>query len=146
MGVADLSRLRAGGWFDWCVRVRYAETDAQRIVHHAEYLIYMEEARSELVRALGIPYTKLEAEGLNLVVTGAELRYKSAATYDDVLAVKVRISRVRSREVVFEYRIEMAATGRLVASGTTTHVFVDRDLKVITGPPGVLEALLGPAR
>ena len=135
-------RTRVGNWFDWCLRVRYAETDAQRIVHHAEYLVYMEEARCELVRALGLSYRTLEERGLSLVVTEAQLRYSSPAEFDDRLRVRARISRVRSREVVFEYRIEHVESGRLVARGTTTHVFVDRDLKVITGPEWIMDGLL----
>ena len=135
-------RTRVGSWFDWCLRVRYAETDAQRIVHHAEYLVYMEEARCELVRALGLSYRTLEERGLSLVVTEAQLRYSSPAEFDDRLRVRARISRVRSREVVFEYRIEHVESGRLVARGTTTHVFVDRDLKVITGPEWIMDGLL----
>lgn len=135
-------RTRVGSWFDWCLRVRYAETDAQRIVHHAEYLVYMEEARCELVRALGLSYRTLEERGLSLVVTAAQLRYSSPAEFDDRLRVRARISRVRSREVVFEYRIEHVESGRLVARGTTTHVFVDRDLKVITGPEWIMDGLL----
>lgn len=135
-------RTRDGNWFDWCLRVRYAETDAQRIVHHAEYLVYMEEARCELVRALGLSYRTLEERGLSLVVTAAQLRYSSPAEFDDRLRVRARISRVRSREVVFEYRIEHVESGRLVARGTTTHVFVDRDLKVITGPEWIMDGLL----
>ena len=106
-------RTRVGNWFDWCLRVRYAETDAQRIVHHAEYLVYMEEARCELVRALGLSYRTLEERGLSLVVTEAQLRYSSPAEFDDRLRVRARISRVRSREVVFEYRIEHVESGRL---------------------------------
>ena len=135
-------RTRVGSWFDWRLRVRYAETDAQRIVHHAEYLVYMEEARCELVRALGLSYRTLEERGLSLVVTEAQLRYSSPAEFDDRLRVRARISRVRSREVVFEYRIEHVESGRLVARGTTTHVFVDRDLKVITGPEWIVDGLL----
>lgn len=141
----DLSMLQAGGWFDWHLRVRYAETDAQRIVHHAEYLVYMEEARCELVRTLGLPYKLLEERGLNLVVTGADLRYKAPAVYDDLLRVRARVSRVRSREVTFEYRIEHTESGRLLVEGATRHVFVDRNHKVVSGPEWAVAGLLGPA-
>lgn len=139
------STPQAEGWFDWHLRVRYAETDAQRIVHHAEYLVYMEEARCELVRALGVPYKLLEERGLNLVVTGADLRYKAPAVYDDLLRVRARVRCVRSREVTFEYRIEHTESGRLLAEGVTRHVFVDRDHKVISGPEWAVAGLLGPS-
>ena len=67
------------------VRVRYAETDAQRVVYHANYLVYMEVARGAFTRAVGLPYQEIEDRGVHLVVAEAKLRYKASAGYDDRL-------------------------------------------------------------
>lgn len=131
-------------WFDLPLRVRYAETDAQGVVHHANYLVYMEQARTEFTRACGLPYGELEARGINLLVSQASVRFRAAAVFDDPLVVRLRVALVRSRTITFAYRIEHASTGRLLVTGETTHVFVGADLRPITAPAFVLEALLGP--
>ncbi len=145
-GSVDREALQSGGWFDWVIRVRYAETDAQRIVHHANYLVYMEEARTELVRALGVPYKEMEERGFNIVVAGAECSFRAAAVFDDLIRVRTRVERVRSREVSFQFRLEDALDGRLLAEGRTRHVFVDRSGKVISGPEWIKRGLQGDGR
>jgi acyl-CoA thioester hydrolase len=131
------------GWFDLHVRVRYAETDAQGVVHHANYLIYMEQARTEFTRARGLPYRELEKQGINLLVTSASVRFRAAALFDDPLRVRLRIENTRSRTITFQYRIEHEETGRLLVTGGTTHVMVDADLKPMTVPEWLLLALAG---
>lgn len=140
---SDRAAPPADGWFAWTIRVRYAETDAQRIVHHANYLLYMEEARTELFRALGIPYTDMEERGFTIVVTRAECSFRAAAVFDDLVRVRVRVEKVRSREVCFEYRLEHDLHSRLLAEGRTRHVFVDASGKIITAPQQVMRALAG---
>ena len=98
-------------WFSVPVRVRYAETDAQRVVYHANYLVYMEVARGAFTRAVGLPYQEIEARGVHLVVADAKLRYKASAGYDDALVVLLRVKELRGRLVRFEYRIEHEETG-----------------------------------
>ncbi len=114
------------GWEATRFRVRYAETDAAGIVHHATYLVWFEEGRSELSRRLGLPYRELEQAGVVLLVVDAKLRYLSGARYDEIVEVWTRMSRVRSRSCTFGYRVTAAADGRLLATGSTTHVAVDR--------------------
>ncbi len=145
-GSADPAVLQSGGWFDWVIRVRYSETDAQRIVHHANYLVYMEEARTELVRALGVPYKEMEERGCSIVVAGAECSFRASAVFDDLIRVRTRVERVRSREVSFQFRLEDAQNGRLLAEGRTRHVFVDGSGKVITGPEWIVRGLQGDGR
>jgi len=111
--------------------VRYAETDAAGIVHHATYLVWFEEGRTELSRRLGRPYRELEAAGVVLVVVEAQLRYLSGARYDEEVEVWTRMRQVRSRSCAFDYRVVAAAAGRLLATGSTSHVAVDRE----TGRP-----------
>ena len=130
-------------WFPVPVRVRYAETDAQRVVYHANYLVYMEVARGAFTRALGLPYQEIEARGVHLVVAEAKLRYKASAGYDDPLVVLLRIKELRGRLVRFEYRIEHEETGRLLVTGETSHVCVGLDFRPQAIPDWVVEALGG---
>jgi len=113
------------GWEAARFPVRYAETDAAGIVHHATYLTWFEEGRSELSRRLGLPYRELEEAGIVLVVVEAQLRYLSGARYDEIIEVWTRMRRVRSRSCAFDYRVIAAGNGRLLATGSTSHVAVD---------------------
>jgi acyl-CoA thioester hydrolase len=128
-------------WFDVPLRVRYAETDAQGVVYHANYLVYMEVARSSLTRERGFPYQAMEAAGINLVVVDARLRFRAPAGYDDPLVVRVRIRSLRGKVVAFEYRIEHAETRRLLVTGETTHLCVDSSFRPRAIPDEVVRAL-----
>jgi acyl-CoA thioester hydrolase len=110
------------GTFFHEVRVRYGETDQMGRVHHANYLLYMEEARTAMMRALGASYAQLERDGIGLPVRKADLRYRNAALYEELLVVETRIERVGPASVTFAYRIVRPETdGRdtLVATGST---------------------------
>src|SRR5438445_13726638 len=76
------------------IRVRYAETDRMGLLHHANYLIYFEQARTELLRSQGLTYKDLEDQGFLLVLTHVEVRYRSTARYDDLLTLRTRVERV----------------------------------------------------
>jgi acyl-CoA thioester hydrolase len=134
------------GWVDTHLRVRYAETDAQGVVYHANYLVYMEVARGTLMRETGLPYSQLEARGVNFLVARAGLRYKAPARYDDPLNIRIRVSRLRGKLVTFEYRVEHATDGRLLVTGETTHVCVDATFQPMEVPAWAREALEGGAR
>ena len=100
-------------------RVRYAETDQMRVVYHANYLVWCEIGRTEMIRTLGTPYAGLEEQGVSLAVIEASLRFHAAARYDDLIRVTTSISDVRSRTVTFQYLISKAETGeRLVTAST----------------------------
>lgn len=133
----------AADWVDTHLRVRYAETDAQGVVYHANYLVFMEVGRGTLARKGGLPYSELEARGVNLLVARAELKYKASARYDDPLVVRTRVREVRGKFVTFEYRIEHEESGRLLVTGETTHVCVDDGFKPVDVPAWVREALTG---
>ena len=112
------------------VRVRYAETDQMGVVYHANYLVWFEVGRVELMRSLGFAYGTLEAkEGCLIAVVEATARYRLPARYDDELIVRASLRGVRSSMVQFEYEIVRALDGVLLCTGATTHVVVGRDLK-----------------
>lgn len=88
------------------------------VVHHANHLLYLEEARTAFLRSLGCSYRALEAGGVGLPVRRIDLRYRAAAFYEDELTVSVRIARVGAATVTFEYAIRRPADGRAIADGT----------------------------
>jgi len=87
------------------VRVRYAECDPMRVAHHASYPIWMEEARTHLLRASGITYADLEAQGVFLVITKLELKYRRPVRYDDVVDVRVRHVPAGKIKIKHEYEL-----------------------------------------
>ena len=115
------------------IRVRYAETDRMGLLHHANYLVYFEQARTELLRGLGVTYREMEDQGFFLVLAKAEVKYKSPARYDDVLTIKTTV--VRTTPVRLEHKYEVSGpTGTLVAEGATTLACVDRAGKLQAMP------------
>jgi acyl-CoA thioester hydrolase len=110
------------------IRVRYAETDRMGLLHHANYLVYFEEGRTELLRAQGFSYRDIEDQGYFLVLTKLQVRYKSPAYYDDLLTLRTSV--VRTTLVKIEHKYELMRGGVLVAEGETTLGCVDRQGKV----------------
>lgn len=108
------------------LRVRYAETDQMGVVYYANYLVWFELGRVELLRQIGFDYRRMEMEdGCWIPVVEANCRYKSPARYDDELIVQTEVSAMRSSVLKFRYRIVRAADKRLLAEGETTHVITD---------------------
>ncbi|MFN8855753.1 MAG: acyl-CoA thioesterase [Planctomycetaceae bacterium] len=100
------------------IRVRYSETDAMGFLHHANYFIYFELGRTELLRAQGGNYRAMEESGLFMVVVSLECSYKKPARYDDVLKLKTTIVRVSAAKIVHEYRLSRGAELLCVAQST----------------------------
>ena len=119
-------------YIDTDIRVRYAETDLMGVVYHANYPVFFEIGRSEYMRQKGFTYRDFEATGYRLVVTALEAKYHNAATYDDVITVRTRISEVQSRGVTFHYTIYKDEM--LLVEGKTRHLCINNDKKPITIP------------
>lgn len=107
------------------VRVRYAETDQMGVVYHANYLVWCELGRTDLIRALGCPYAEIEAGGVALAVVEAGLRFLKPARYDEVIRVLTTVGELRSRVVTFAY--ELARGGDVLCTAHTTLVGMTRD-------------------
>lgn len=105
------------------LRVRYEETDAMGVVYHANYLRYFEVGRVELLRALGVGYRDLETRGHRLAVVEARATYRMPARFDDLLAVRCSVGRIRPTRV--DLRYEIAREGRLVCEGETVLACLD---------------------
>lgn len=111
------------------LRVRYAETDQMGVVYHANYLVWFEVGRVELMRVCGLPYSRLEQEfDCMIAVAGAEVRYRLPARYDDEILVRTRLLAMRGPVLRIGYEVARAGEGRVLCEGTTTHVVVGRDM------------------
>jgi acyl-CoA thioester hydrolase len=115
------------------VRVRYAETDQMGIVYYANYLVWFEIGRVELLRSLGLAYSQLETDHQCILpVVEASCRYKSPARYDDEILIETRPSLLRGSVIKFAYRILRKGhhdeDPKLLAEGETVHVVCDDQL------------------
>jgi len=116
-------------YFDYEYRVRYGDTDKLGVSYYANYFVWFEAARTEYFRALGLPYTECERKGYFLPVVEASARYFAPSTYDDLVVVRTSVSEIGRTSLRFEYRTFTKSTQKLLATGYTVHVFVDRDLR-----------------
>jgi acyl-CoA thioester hydrolase len=129
---------------DATVRVRYAETDQMGVVYHANYLIWFEVGRVELMRVLGVEYKKMEIEDdCHIVVADVHCRYLHSARYDEILRIRTRIAESRSRTIQFSYEVFRDRDGELLATGESTHVICGSNGKPKSLPPKYRE-VFGP--
>lgn len=105
------------------LRVRFCETDAMGVVHHASYLAYLEETRVEYLRALGRPYDRLRADGVEFPVVEAALQYRRPLRFDDVVDVAVRVASAGGATFQMSYLV--ACGGATSATGVTVHGVVN---------------------
>ena len=91
--------------------VRYAETDAMGFVHHAVYLVWFEEGRSEFIRAQGWSYADIERSGYFLVASDLRAKYLKAARYDQRVTVQTWLAQVKSRQLTFACRVLASDSG-----------------------------------
>ncbi len=121
------------------IRVRYAETDRMDVVYHSNYLIWFETARILMLDQIGIPYREIEARGLLLPVLSATAEYKRPARFDDRLDVHLYMrDKPRAR---FRFEYEVRRGDELLATGTTSHGFMDLDGKGQRPPQDFLEKI-----
>ncbi|RUL86120.1 acyl-CoA thioesterase [Tautonia sociabilis] len=117
------------------IRVRYAETDRMGLLHHANYFVYFEMGRTELLRSRGVSYRDLEDSGYLLVIIDLGCKYRRPARYDDLLTLRTSVDRVTHVKIVHRY--ELFRDGELIAQGHSTLACIDRE-----GRPQPLPALL----
>ena len=123
------------------LRVRYAETDRMGVVYYANYLVWCEVGRVELLRALGRSYALLEAEGVGLAVSDARVRYMAPARFDDRICIATTLTGVRSRAITFDYVITHAESGARLATAHTALVSIDREGRLTSIPAAFRQTL-----
>jgi acyl-CoA thioester hydrolase len=119
------------------IRVRYADTDQMGYVYYGHYARYYEEARSEAIRALGMPYKDMEAAGIMLPITRMNIKYIQPAYYDDLLTVKATVAEMPGRFIQFHYVI-YNGKGETINEADTQLVFVDATTRKMTHAPQIL--------
>jgi len=122
------------------IKIYYHDTDCGGVVYYANYLKYLEEARSEYFERRSLIIKNLLREGIGFVVARQEIDYKSPAFYGDTLEVKTRVTEASSTRVNFEYDIVNEAR-KLIASAKTVLVFVNKTLKPKRIPEDILKKL-----
>ena len=123
------------------IRVRYAETDAMGIVHHAVYPIWMELGRSDFLRELGQSYAQWERQGVMMSVAELQVTFRAPARYDELVEVRTRLVAANRRKITFAYTILREGT-RLV-EGRTMHVVTGPDGRARTLPEALLRFVEG---
>jgi len=116
------------------VVVRYAETDMMGVVYHGSYLPWFEVGRTHLLRQHGVVYRQLEAEGFFLPVLEVGVRYLRPARYDDTITIVTTLREKPVLRIRLDYEVRRG--DELLATGQTTHAFIDRNGRPVR-PPAV---------
>ncbi len=125
------------------VRVRYAETDQMGVVYYANYFVWFEVGRTDLLRTLGGTYRDLEAEGIFLPVIEASCAYAQPSRYDEELEIRTEGHELSPIRLAFRYEVVRVGDGAVVATGRTSHAAINRAGRPCRLPAPVREALSG---
>ncbi len=124
------------------IRVRYADTDQMKFAYYAKYFEYFEQGRSDLLRAIGLPYSQIEELGYFLPVIEAHGVFKNPAHYDDLLRVVTMIKDVPVAKVRVDYEVFRDGESDALAEGYTIHSFVNAGTgKAARAPAQFVEAI-----
>jgi len=126
--------------FDHKVKVYYRDVDQMGIVYYARYLEYFEEARTELLRNIGISVPDIEQKGYFLPVISVNCQYKNPAKFGDNLVIKTKIIDIPRSTLKIEYLVRNSDT-KICVTGDTTHTFINRNGKAVKPPKDVVETI-----
>ncbi|MFC1825117.1 acyl-CoA thioesterase [Thermodesulfobacteriota bacterium] len=132
--------IAENGWHETGIRIRYKDTDRMGVVYYGNYLTFFEVGRSEYLRDIGFPYSKLESKGYHFVVTEAAAKYHANVSYDSIITVRTRVADVKNVRLRFEYEV-MSEEGGLLVSGHTVHGCLNSNQKP-TRMPAELKTLV----
>lgn len=107
------------------IRVRYADTDAMKVVYHSNYFVWCEMGRTELLRSSGFSYKSIEENGISMPVIECKMNYKIPAVYDDIITVETNLTELSKVKLKLSYKIIHKAEGYLIAEGYTVHCFIN---------------------
>ena len=125
-------------------RVIYGNTDAGGVVYNANFLRYFEMGRTEMMRSLCLPYSKIEERGLILPVTETYLRFKAPAKYDDLITIETSLVEVKKFSCRFNYRIVKPldkGKEQLLVKGFTVHACINREGKLTPLPVDLIKEM-----
>ena len=113
-------------------KVNYYETDKMGVVHHSNYIRYMEEARCSWLKDAGMPFESLEENNITIPVLGVNCNYKYHATYGDTIIISLFMKEYTSVRMTVGYEMKDKKTGKLLLTGETKHCFTNKELKPIS--------------
>ena len=129
--------------FDYTLRTRYAETDQMGVVYYGNYPQYLELGRVEWLRAIGLTYKEMEAEGIMMPVVSLQIQYKKPALYDELITIRTKLKDLPSTKIEFDYEI-LNEKGEVLSTANTILVFVDaKTFRPIRCPEKVLDLIRG---
>ena len=117
--------------FEYERKINYYETDKMGVVHHSNYIRYLEETRCEWLEKLGMPFYKFENQGITIPVLGVNINYKYHVTFEDTIIIKPYIKEYTGVRMTVGYEVTDKKTGSIVLTGETKHCFTNRELKPI---------------
>lgn len=120
-------------------KINYYETDKMGIVHHSNYIRFLEEARCAHLDSIGMPYSKIEELGLMIPVLGVNCSYKYHVTFNDTIAINMKITEFNGVRMTVKYNIINKENGNLVMNAETKHCFTDKNLKPVNTKKSCLE-------
>lgn len=116
-------------WSETNIKVRYQETDQMGVVYHANYFVWFEVGRTEMIRDIGISYRDMEEKGILLPVVDVSCKYIDSARYDDELIIRTKIDEYNGFRMNFIYEVIRKSDLRLLAKGETKHVWINKEYK-----------------
>ena len=112
-------------------KINYYETDRMGVVHHSNYIRYLEEARCEWLNELGMPFPILEENGITIPVLGVNCQYKYHVTFGDTILINVFVKEYSGVRMTVGYEVKDKETGKIVLTGETKHCFTNIELRPI---------------
>lgn len=112
-------------------KINYYETDRMGVVHHSNYIRYLEEARCYWLEKVEMPFSLLEENGITIPVLGVNCTYKYHVTFDDTILINVFVKEYSGVRMTIGYDVKDKKTGKTVLLGETKHCFIDKNLKPI---------------
>lgn len=112
-------------------KINYYETDRMGVVHHSNYIRFLEEARCNLLDRIDMPFDLLEENGITIPVLGVNVDYKYHVTYGDTILVNLSIKEYNGVRMTIGYEVTNKENGNILLTGETKHCFTDNNLKPI---------------
>lgn len=113
------------------ITVRYVETDKMGIVHHSNYYVYFEEARTQFIKQCGMSYSDMEESGIMIPLVESNCKYIQGAKYEDELIIKTWVKELTPVKVEFNYSVIREKDHKEISKGSTLHAFVDNNFRIV---------------
>ena len=117
--------------FTYSRKINYYETDMMGVVHHSNYIRYMEEARCAWIDSIGLPMREIEKRGYTIPVLEVNCKYKRHVTEGDIIAIGITLTEYNGVRMTISYDVRNVETGEVLIEATTKHCFTNKELRPI---------------